>query len=121
MPSPAAAGNATSKRLLFMYGIIILLALYVTFTALWQGISDEVPKKIRMWITYGVGVLLLPLFALPCGTGGLRAIPIDEKASRDEEAHASDSSVRSVGFVPSPNNGLNAPLLTVKPPAEDER
>lgn len=97
-----------------MYGIIIFLACYVTFTALWQGIMP-VPQEVRRWITVGMGVLLLPLLALPIGTGGLRARPMDPKdplaepsmrlIMDEEEAEGSSG-----------DGGLRSPLLSVKPP-----
>eukprot|EP00873_Tetraselmis_striata_P006611 jgi/Tetstr1/426875/TSEL_017089.t1 len=115
-------GHNTSRRLLFMYGVIITLACYVTATALWQGIMP-VPQHVRRWITVGMGALLLPLMSLSFGTGGLRAQPMDPKdplaepsmrllAADEEEADREGNAA-----------GLRSPLLSVKPPefrVEDE-
>eukprot|EP00191_Tetraselmis_sp_GSL018_P025024 CAMPEP_0177624108 /NCGR_PEP_ID=MMETSP0419_2-20121207/29293_1 /TAXON_ID=582737 /ORGANISM="Tetraselmis sp., Strain GSL018" /LENGTH=507 /DNA_ID=CAMNT_0019124771 /DNA_START=732 /DNA_END=2257 /DNA_ORIENTATION=+ len=72
----AEVGRSTNKRLLFMYGVIIVLAVYVTLTALWQGLT-KVPHHVSVWITYGVGLLLAPLLLLPVRSGGFRAQPLD--------------------------------------------
>ena len=99
-----------------MYGIIITLAIYVTFTALWQAISD-VPQYIRVWFTYGMCLLLAPLMLLPVGTGALRARPLDPKdplAPQGENDEEGVSPGRS-------HNHLNVPLLTPLKPPEDRQ
>lgn len=117
----AEAGHSTSRRLLFMYGIIITLACYVTFTALWQGITP-VAEDIRRWITVGMGVLLLPLLLLPFGTGGLRALPMDPKDPFASPRRPDLMLDEEDGEV-SNHGSIRSPLLTVKPPefrVEDE-
>jgi hypothetical protein len=97
-----------------MYGVIITLACYVTFTALWQGITP-VAEDIRRWITVGMGVLLLPLLLLPFGTGGLRALPMDPKDPFASPRRPDLMLDEEDGEV-SNHGSIRSPLLTVKPP-----
>mmetsp|Transcript_40788 Transcript_40788/g.96986 ORF Transcript_40788/g.96986 Transcript_40788/m.96986 type:complete len:595 (-) Transcript_40788:567-2351(-) len=104
----AEVGRSTNKRLLFMYGVIIVLAVYVTLTALWQGLT-KVPHHVSVWITYGVGLLLAPLLLLPVRSGGFRAQPLDPNdplapRTGDEEGRARSTPVH--------NGTATQPLLT---------